>query len=98
MLAYIPAVAIVIGFAVIGTVVLRISRKHSAEPTVSELGDHLGSVGFAVAAALIVVQVPVQVGLSVLQVLAGLNPGRGGVTRHGEHLLHQQRAWIRSGC
>jgi len=74
MLAYIPAVAIVIGFAVIGIVVLRISRKHAAEPTVSELGDHLGAVGFAVAAALIVVQVPVQVGLSVLQVLAGLNP------------------------
>ena len=75
MLAYIPAVAIVIGFAVIGVVVLRVSRKHDAEPTVSELGDHLVSVGFAVAAALIVVQIPVQVGLSVLQVLAGLNPG-----------------------
>ena len=75
MLAYIPAVAILIGFAVIGAVVLRISRRHAAEPIVSELGDHLGAVGFAVAAALIVAQVPVQVGLAVLQVLAGLNPG-----------------------
>ena len=37
---------------------------------VSELGDELGAVGFAIAAALVVVLLPVQVLLAVVQTLA----------------------------
>jgi hypothetical protein len=80
LVAYIPALVIVVGFAVIGAVVLRLSRRTGHHPTVSELGDHLGSVGFAVASAFVLVQLPVQVLLAVLQTLASLNPG-GAVAR-----------------
>jgi hypothetical protein len=42
---------------------------------VSELGDELSRIGFVVAVALIAVTIPVQVFLSVVQVLASLQPG-----------------------
>ena len=64
---------------------------------VSELGDELGSVGFAVAAALIVVQLPVQVLFAVLQTLAGLNPGAGGVCGRPRTSWSSTRWWIRCG-
>jgi hypothetical protein len=75
LVAYIPALAIVAGFAGIGAVVLRLSRRSGSRPVVSELGDELGAVGFAVASALVVVLLPVQVLLAVIQTLASLNPG-----------------------
>jgi hypothetical protein len=69
------ASALVAAFAVVGLIVLRLSRRQRAAPVVSELGDELGRVGFTIAAALIAVTLPVQVFLSVLQVLASLEPG-----------------------
>jgi hypothetical protein len=69
------ASALVTAFAVVGLVLLRLSWRRNASPVVSELGDELGRVGFAIAAALIAVTLPVQVFLSVLQVLASLAPG-----------------------
>jgi hypothetical protein len=75
LVAYVPAVAIMAGFAVIGAVVLRLSRRRGARPVVSELGDELGAVGFAIASALVIALLPVQVLLAVIQALASLNPG-----------------------
>jgi hypothetical protein len=72
LVAYLPAAVIVIGFAVVGTVVLRLAARRGTRPVVSELGDELGSVGFPVAAALIALLLPVQVLLAVLQGLASL--------------------------
>jgi hypothetical protein len=69
------ASALVAAFAVVGLITLRLSRRQQAAPVVSELGDELGRVGFTIAAALIAVTLPVQVFLSVLQVLASLEPG-----------------------
>jgi hypothetical protein len=69
------ACALVMAFAVVGLVLLRLSRHRESSPVVSELGDELGRVGFVIAASLIVVTLPVQVFLSVLQVLASLEPG-----------------------
>ena len=74
LVAYVPALAIMAGFAAIGAVVLRLCRRTGSRPVVSELGDELGAVGFAVAAALVVVLLPVQVLLAVLQTLASLDP------------------------
>jgi hypothetical protein len=69
------ASALVTAFAVVGVVVLRLSRRQESAPVVSELGDELSRIGFVVAASLIVVTIPVQVLLSVVQVLASLDPG-----------------------
>jgi hypothetical protein len=69
------ASALVAAFAVVGLIMLRLSRRRQAAPVVSELGDELGRVGFTIAAALIAVTLPVQVFISVLQVLASLEPG-----------------------
>jgi hypothetical protein len=69
------ASALVAAFAVVGLIMLRLSRRQQATPVVSELGDELGRVGFTIAAALIAVTLPVQVFLSVLQLLASLEPG-----------------------
>jgi hypothetical protein len=69
------ASALVAAFAVVGLIVLRLSQERQATPVVSELGDELGRVGFPIAAAVIAVTLPVQVFLSVLQVLASLKPG-----------------------
>ena len=74
VIAYLPAAVIVLGFAGVGAVVLRIASRREARPVVSELGDELGSVGFTVAAALILLQLPVQVLLAVVQAVASLNP------------------------
>jgi hypothetical protein len=67
--------ALVAAFAVVGLVLLRLSRRREAVPVITELGDELGRIGFAVAAALIAVTIPVQIFLSVAQVLASLQPG-----------------------
>jgi hypothetical protein len=81
LVAYLPAAVIVVGFATIGAVVLRLAAGRGSRPVVSELGDELGSVGFAVAAALIILLLPVQVLLTVVQTLASLAPsGSGGFT------------------
>jgi hypothetical protein len=69
------ACALVIAFALVGLVLLSVSRRRESTPVVSELGDELGRVGFAIAAVLIAVTLPIQVFLSVLQVLASLGPG-----------------------
>jgi hypothetical protein len=77
------ASALAMAFAMIGVVLLRLSRRSSTSservpppvPAVSELGDELSRVGFVIAAALIAITLPVQVFLSVLQVLASLQPG-----------------------
>jgi hypothetical protein len=69
------ACALVTAFALVGLVLLRLSRRRASTPVVSQLGDELGRVGFTIAAALIAVTLPVQVFLSVLQVLASLEPG-----------------------
>jgi hypothetical protein len=69
------ACALVTAFVLLGLVILRLSRHRKSAPVVSELGDELGRVGFAIAAALIAVTLPVQVFLFVLQVLASLEPG-----------------------
>jgi hypothetical protein len=69
------ACALVTAFALVGLVLLRLSRRRESTPVVSELGDQLGRVGFVIAAVLIAVTLPVQVFLSVLQVLASLEPG-----------------------
>lgn len=69
------ASTLVAAFAVVGLIMLRLSRRQQAVPVVSGLGDELGRVGFTIAAALIAVTLPVQVFLSVLQVLASLEPG-----------------------
>jgi hypothetical protein len=75
LVAYVPALAIVAGFAVIGVVVLRLSRRTGSYPVVSELGDELSAVGFSVAGALVLVLLPGLVLLAVVQALATLNPG-----------------------
>jgi hypothetical protein len=70
------ASALVAAFAVVGLIMLRLSRRQQAAAlVVSELGDELSRVGFTIAAALIAVTLPVQVFLSVLQVFASLEPG-----------------------
>ncbi|HET9778101.1 MAG TPA: hypothetical protein VFP81_02325 [Propionibacteriaceae bacterium] len=69
------ASALVTAFAVVGLIVLRVSRQRQATPVVSALGNELGRVGYPIAAAVIAVTFPVQVFLSVLQVLASLEPG-----------------------
>ena len=69
------ASALVAAFAVVGLIMLRLSRRQQAAPVVSELSDELGRVGFTIAAALIALTLPVQVFLSVLQVFASLEPG-----------------------
>jgi hypothetical protein len=66
--------ALVSAFAVVGIVLVRLSRRRGSTPMVSALGDELGRVGFTIAAALIAVALPVQIFLSVLQVLASLEP------------------------
>jgi hypothetical protein len=66
--------ALVSAFAAVGIVLVRLSRRRGSTPVVSELGDELGRVGFTIAAALIAVALPVQVFVSVLQVLASLVP------------------------
>ena len=69
------ACALVTAFALVGLVLLRLARRQESTAVVSELGDELGRVGFAIAAALIAVTLPVRVYLSVIQVLASLEPG-----------------------
>jgi hypothetical protein len=69
------AAALVAAFAVVGVVLLRIARRRGAVPVVSDLGDELGRVGFAVAATLVVAILPVQVFLVVVQVVGSLAPG-----------------------
>ena len=53
-------------------VLLRICRQPGSYPVVSELSDELGRVGFAVAAALLAVSLPVQIILAVVEVFASL--------------------------
>ena len=74
--------ALVAAFAVVGIVLLRFARRREAAPVVSELGDELGRIGFAVAVALIAVTIPVQIFLSVVQVFASVQPG-GAAARLG---------------
>jgi len=66
------AALLVFAFGLVGVVLLRICRRRNSYPVVSELSDELGRVGFAVAAALLAVSLPVQVFLAVLQVFASL--------------------------
>jgi len=66
------AAGLVLAFGLVGTVLLRMSRRKGAVPVVSELSDELGRVGFAVAATLIAVVLPVQVFLAIVQLFASL--------------------------
>jgi hypothetical protein len=63
---------LVFAFGLVGVVLLRICRRRGSHPVVSELSDELGRVGFAVAATLLAVSLPVQVFLAVVQVFASL--------------------------
>jgi hypothetical protein len=74
LVAYLPAAVIVLGFAGVGAVVLRLAARRVVRPVVSELSEELGSVGFAVAAALILLQLPVQVLLAIVLAVGSLNP------------------------
>jgi hypothetical protein len=67
--------ALVAAFILIGFVVLQLSGRRESGPAVSELGDELGRMGFAVAASLIAITIPVQVFLAVIQVVGSLQPG-----------------------
>jgi hypothetical protein len=69
------ASALVAAFAGVGLVLLRLARRREAAPVVSELGDELGRIGFPIAAALIAVNLPVQLFLAIVQVAASLQPG-----------------------
>ncbi|GAA1435296.1 hypothetical protein GCM10009616_31990 [Microlunatus lacustris] len=62
------------GVAVAGTWLLRTARRRAAEPVVGGLGDELGSVGFPVAVALIVVNLPIQLLAATVPVLVSLSP------------------------
>ena len=66
------AALLVFAFGLVGAGLLRICRRRNSYPVVSELSDELGRVGFAVAAALLAVSLPVQVFLAVVQVFASL--------------------------
>ncbi len=59
----------------VGSVLVRIGRTRGAHPAPSAVGEELGRIGFAVAASLILVTLPVQIGLAVLQIVASLDPG-----------------------
>ena len=74
LIAYLPAAVVVLGFAAVGAVVLRLAARRGVHPVASELGDELGSVGFAIAAALILLQLPVQVLFAIVQAVASLSP------------------------
>jgi hypothetical protein len=74
LVAYLPAAVILLGFAAVGAVVLRLAARRGVRPVVSELSEELGSVGFVVAAALILLQLPLQVLLAVVQAVGSLNP------------------------
>jgi len=82
VVAWVPAVAIMVGFAVIGFVLVRLSRRTGDPAVVSELGDELSGVGFGIAAALVAVLLPVQLLLAVVQTLASLDTS-GPATRFG---------------
>ncbi len=71
---------LVFAFGLVGAVLLRICRRRSSYPVVSELSDELGRVGFAVAAALLAVSLPVQIFLAVVQVFASLAPNGANST------------------
>ena len=71
---------LVFAFGLVGVVLLRICRRRDSYPVVSELSDELGRVGFAVAAALLAVSLPVQVFLAVVQVFASLAPNGANST------------------
>ena len=74
------AALLVFAFGLVGAVLLRICRRRNSYPVVSELSDELGRVGFAVAAALLAVSLPVQVFLAVVQVFASLAPNGANST------------------
>ena len=80
--AYVPALAIMVGFSAIGFVLVRLSRRTGDPAVASELGDELSGVGFGIAAALVVVLLPVQLLLAVVQTLASLDTS-GAATRFG---------------
>jgi hypothetical protein len=71
---------LVFAFGLVGAVLLRICRRRNSYPVVSELSDELGRVGFAVAAALLAVSLPVQIFLAVVQVFASLAPNGANST------------------
>ena len=71
-----------VGFSVIGFVLIRLSRRTGDPAVVSELGDELSGVGFGIAAALVAVLLPVQLLLAVVQTLASLDTS-GPATRFG---------------
>lgn len=77
LIAYVPALVIVVGFAAVGGLVLRTARRRGRRPVVSELGNELGSVGFAIASALIVLQLPVFVLLTAVTIFSRLLPESG---------------------
>jgi hypothetical protein len=76
LIAYLPAAVIVVGFTAVGVAVLRLALRRGTRPVVSELSDELGSVGFAVAASLILLALPIQILLVVVQTVVSLAPGR----------------------
>ena len=75
LIAYVPAVVIVLGFTALGVAVTRAGHRRGAAPVVSELCDDLGRVGFLIALAITVPLLPVQIVISIIQVVGTLDLG-----------------------
>jgi hypothetical protein len=72
--AFGPAAVKVILFAAVAAVLLRISRRHSTPPSVSELPEDMGRISLPVSVALIAYVLPVTLLLLGLQIILGLLP------------------------
>jgi hypothetical protein len=72
--AFGPAVAKVILFAVVAAVVLRLARRHSTDPCVTELPDDMGRISLPVSVALIAYVLPLTLVLLGLEIVVGLVP------------------------
>ena len=75
LIAYVPAMVIVLGFTALGVAATRAGHRRGAAPAVSELSDELGRVGFLIALAMTVTLLPVQIVISIVQIVGTLDLG-----------------------
>ena len=71
----VPSLVLVGLLAAVGAGVLAVARRRHATVSVDGLGDELTSVGLPVAAALIVVNLPLTLAIGVVPLVAALTPG-----------------------
>ncbi len=83
--AVLPAVLLVAAFALVGTVLLRLARRHTSVAQVAELPEELTRIGFGVSIALVSAVVPVLVVNVVLYIAVALDP-TGAVGRSSVNL------------